>query len=591
MSDIKFNSDKPEVDNMVFTDQSTSPEEKIDKSELLEFNLGKESDKAIDELKELDKKLNDELTADHADKEKKDFSIDKPSVKSIDKDEIEKKTEHKAEKTNAEQHKAMPDLNLKGIKVERVDNPEVTIKPQEKKAQKPDLAMEKSASKTKKPDLDMGEFIKKKEDEDDATQALPKGAVATVKKPAAKKPAPEKPDEKDSGKTMIMKDTSTIAKSQKAEKKAGKKPAESVSPQTKRKASKSQPGINYSIFGGFFLAFGIVIIAFIVAVGGISLGKEYLGIDKAENDITFNIPKGSTSSDIADLLEENHIIENKLLFRLALKLNAPDTIYPGDITLQPSMGYSNIIQQLGVMREKYETKTLSFPEGVTLLDVAKKLEKEGVCKASDFLFEFNKEQGYDFEKLITDNEEAFYHMEGYFFPDTYDFYVDDEGYNITKTVREHFSKKFNSKMLAKMKKRGLTLNELMTLASMVQWESGSVEDMPKVASVFLNRLDDPDTFPTMQSDATERYITKVIKVDEDTTQAELEHYTEVYDTYNYRGLPAGPICNPGLDAINAVLNPAKTNYYYFCNNLKTGQSFFAETLEEHEQNLKKAGLS
>ena len=76
-------------------------------------------------------------------------------------------------------------------------------------------------------------------------------------------------------------------------------------------------------------------------------------------------------------------------------------------------------------------------------------------------------------------------MEGYFFPDTYEFYVDDTGFNITKTVRDHFQKKFTDSMLSQMKKQGLTMNQLMTLASMVQWESGSVEDMPKVASVFF----------------------------------------------------------------------------------------------------------
>lgn len=89
-------------------------------------------------------------------------------------------------------------------------------------------------------------------------------------------------------------------------------------------------------------------------------------------------------------------------------------------------------------------------------------------------------------------------MEGYFFPDTYDFYLNDTGYNITKIVREHFAQKFTDKMIDKMEKSKLTMNEVMILASMVQWESGSVEDMPKVASVFLNRLHDPDTFPSFQ---------------------------------------------------------------------------------------------
>ena len=241
------------------------------------------------------------------------------------------------------------------------------------------------------------------------------------------------------------------------------------------------------------------------------------------------------------------------------------------------------------MRESYKTVTVTFKEGENLLDVAKKLEENGVCTASDFLFEFNKQQGYDFESKLKENKNAFYNMEGYFFPDTYNFYVGDTAYNITKTVREHFEKQINDKMYTRMKKLGLDLNEVMTLASIVQLESENSQEMPKVASVFLNRLNDPDTFPMLQSDATKNYIKNVIKKQSD-NQASIDHYTDYYDTYKCMGLPAGPICNPGLDAINAVLYPAETDYYYFCNNLKTGKSYYAKTLEEHEKNLVKAGL-
>lgn len=500
--------------------------------------------------------------------------LDNAEASEMSKDADEKKETDKSSAVIASDkpktsEKAVPDLNLKGIKVDLSDaKSEVKAEPEMKKT------AEKQVSKP------VNKSVQKPAEKPEKKQA--------EKVPAVKSEVNKKADSADGQKTMVMKDPSSVNISDskayiKSDVKANK-------PKKKnKKKKKNQSSFNNSIFGGFFLAFGIVVAAFIVAIGGISLGKEYLGIDKAENDITFNIPQGSTSADIAEMLEENQIISNKLLFRLALKLNAPETIYPGDITLQPSMGYSAIIEQLGIMRESYETATISFPEGITLLEAAQLIEKQGVCKADEFLFEFNKSQGYDFEKLISGNEDAFYEMEGYFFPDTYDFYLNDTGYNITKTVREHFSQKFTDKMIEKMEKSKLSMNEVMILASMVQWESGSVEDMPKVASVFLNRLHDPDTFPSFQSDATEKYIDKVIKSEAD-TKAELEHYTEGYDTYNYKGLPAGPVCNPGLDAINAVLNPEDTDYYYFCNNLKTGESFFAETLEEHEANLEKAGL-
>jgi UPF0755 protein len=275
---------------------------------------------------------------------------------------------------------------------------------------------------------------------------------------------------------------------------------------------------------------------------------------------------------------------------MAIKLYKPETIYPGDITLQPSMGYAAIIETLETQRESYETVTITFTEGENLLEIAQKLEDNGVCDASDFLFEFNKSQDFDFEEKITDNENTYYAREGYFFPDTYEFYVGDTAYNVTKIVRENFEKKITEKMYTRMDKLNLTLNETITLASMVQLEARNADEMPTVASVFLNRLNDSDTFPQLQSDPTGNYVTEVIATQSD-NQSTIDHYSEYYDTYQCNGLPAGPICNPGLDAINAVLYPDDTDYYYFCNDLDTGESFYAETLEEHEKNLKKAGLS
>lgn len=357
----------------------------------------------------------------------------------------------------------------------------------------------------------------------------------------------------------------------------------------KKKKRKKKGKVNNSLFGGVILVVVILTVSLVLAVGGISIGMEYYGIGKTDEDIRFNIPAGSTNSEIADILVNEGVIKNKKLFMLALKIEKPAAIYPGDITLQPSSGYSEIIENLSQMRESYKTVSITFTEGESLLEIANKLEKNEVCSAEDFLFEFNKNQGYDFENDIDDNGDMFYRMEGYFYPDTYEFYVEDSASNVTKKLREQFEKKYET-VKSKIKNSGMSLNEVMTLASIVQLEAASESEMPKVASVFLNRLDDPDTYPMLQSDTTTNYINNVIKVEADNT-ASIEHYTECYDTYKCKGLPAGPICNPGMAAINAVLDPKKTDYYYFCNNLKTGETFYAKTLDEHEENLVKAGLA
>lgn len=362
-------------------------------------------------------------------------------------------------------------------------------------------------------------------------------------------------------------------------------------PRRRKVHKKQKPGkFNGTIFGGIILTCIILTVSIVLAITGISIATEYYGIGKDDKDVIFNIPEGSTNENIADLLYENNIINNKTLFLLALKIEKPQTIFPGDITLQASMGYPDIIEKLATQRKKLKTVNVTITEGMNLLEVANLLEKNKVCKAEDFLFEFNKDQGFDFEKELNVSKDAFYKMEGYFYPETYNFYVDDTAYNVTKIVREQFQNVLNADIMSQVKANKLSLNQIITLASIVQMEAANEKEMPKVASVFINRLNNPDVYPNLQSNTTDKYIEKVIKKKAiDATSA--EHYTAVYDTYKCTGLPVSPICNPGLAAIKAVLNPAKTDYYYFCNNLATGETFYARTDAEHEVNKKKAGLA
>ena len=133
-----------------------------------------------------------------------------------------------------------------------------------------------------------------------------------------------------------------------------------------------------------------------------------------------------------------------------------------------------------------------------------------------------------------------------------------------------------------MDKMGMTLDEVITLASIVQKEAHEAESMKKIASVFENRLADPDDFPKLESDPTTYYVDEVIRPN---IEIPSDAIFEAYDTYKGNGLPPGAICNPGIDAIKAVLYPDKTNYYFFCANIDTNEIYYAETNDEHEQNL------
>lgn len=368
------------------------------------------------------------------------------------------------------------------------------------------------------------------------------------------------------------------------------KPVEPKKKETKKAKSKTK--INSSIFVALIVVCVVLTISFAVAIFGINMGMEYLGVGKKDVTITINIPSGSGSSEITQLLYDNGIIENKTLFKITLKIKkAGASLKPGDVTLKPSMGYDSIIQELCSMRESYETVSLTFREGISLYEVAQLLQENDVCSADEFIYEFNSENfGYAYENEISTSAEKFYKNEGIFFPETYSFYVDDSAYNVVRKIREQFEKVMNENDLySKIEKSGFSFEEVIILASIVQGEAANTEDMKNVASVFINRLNTPEEFPKLQSDATDNYYTNVIAPQNGDTTS-LEMFRDSYDTYAKNGLPSGAIGNPGLDAILAVVDAPKTNYYYFCSNLSTKECFFAETLSEHEENLVKAGL-
>ncbi len=345
---------------------------------------------------------------------------------------------------------------------------------------------------------------------------------------------------------------------------------------------------NYSAYGGVVLATLVICCALIISLFGIVVGRDVLGIDTGEYEsFTIYIPQGSSTSEIADILYNEGIIYYTEVFEVIAKLN-DSVMYPGDLEVVENMSYFDIISSLMEMREAKETVTITFPEGITLYAAAQKLEEAGICSAKDFIFEFNSTVfGYEFEKHVSSASMKFYKYEGYLFPDTYEFYTDDSTYNIVRRIKQRTNEKLSAEVIARCNELGYTLDQMITLASLVQLESWNFEDMSNIASVFHNRLNNPEVYPKLQSDTTYSYINDVIKVNSSIQSQEMY---DAYDTYTCNGLPIGPICNPGMDAINAVLNPSATEYYYFCADITTGETFFATTYDEHLENLELAGI-
>lgn len=329
----------------------------------------------------------------------------------------------------------------------------------------------------------------------------------------------------------------------------------------------------------------IFTIAISLSVLIISVGRDMLAIGKSDDLKIVTIPEGANTDDVAQILYDEGIIKIPKAFIFISKLGGSDTKYiAGEHELSPSNAYETIINELTTDKSlEKETADVTFIEGSDLISAAKKLEEAGICDAERFIYYFNAgDYGFEFEKYLpASTASKFNRMEGYLFPDTYTFYVDTDPEAVCQKIYKNFNDKFKPEYYEQMKKHNMTLDEVITLASIVQAEAPDVESMKKIASVFENRLANPEEFPRLESDPTTYYVDEVIRPN---IEIPSEAIFEAYDTYKSNGLPPGAIGNPGTEAIEAVLYPADTDYYFFFANIETNETFFAKTNEEHEAN-------
>ena len=227
------------------------------------------------------------------------------------------------------------------------------------------------------------------------------------------------------------------------------------------------------------------------------------------------------------------------------------------------------------------TVRVVIPEGWTLSQIGDRLEANGVCKKADLLKTANS-YNFSYYSLIgslAGNPNRCYKLEGYLYPDTYEFYTNmkpqDALGKMLRGAQSHISGKYSYP--------GMTTDQLVTLASIIEKECGNPNEIAKVSSVFHNRL---KAGMKLQADPTINYIEKYVKPN---LTGDINRYNSYYNTYKCAALPAGPICGPGASALNAAAHPADTDYLYFCAD-KNGNYYYAKTLEEHDANLAKGGI-
>ena len=308
---------------------------------------------------------------------------------------------------------------------------------------------------------------------------------------------------------------------------------------------------------------------------------------------TIEIKSGSSLSTIATRLYDEGIVRNKLVFQLYVDLNDMGSkLIAGTYDLSSDMTMDEIIAILGAGDGGREVIAVTFTEGMTIENMADVLVKSGIFDETEkleFLDLCNDAKAfsdYEFIKAITTSSNVHsreYLLEGYLFPDTYEFYVDETPQNIIERLLNRFDSIFTLSYEDRAQDLDMSIDEIMTLASMIEWEA-LPQDYAKVSSVFYNRLSND---MTLDSCATMRYVTGEKKYVYTAIELEID---SPYNTYMYKGLPVGPVANPGQKAIEAALSPdtefLEGGYLYFCSKGDdTGELAFAKTLDEHNANV------
>lgn len=324
-----------------------------------------------------------------------------------------------------------------------------------------------------------------------------------------------------------------------------------------------------------------VIIAAVIGLGSF-LALEVGG--KLNHTVTLNISKGSSAYDIANELENSGAIKSALLFRTFCKIKGYGSDFKyGRYEIKKGSSYEKIAAALSKQGEMNVCR-VTIPEGTGIYDYVKNvngnnvtvpgigsiLEKSGVCTKQDFYDAVSKTELSGYILSDANKDKAYLPLEGYLFPDTYEFYAYDSKECAALAVEkmiENMRTKFTSQMVERAQEIGMSVNEVLTLASILQMEAGNAGDaMPKVAAVFYNRMnrgEELGSSPTC-------YYGNAFQNDDGR-----------YNTYEIQGLPPGPLCSPGMTAINAVLYPEKdfTGYYYFVTD-SSGKFYFHRTYNE-----------
>lgn len=331
----------------------------------------------------------------------------------------------------------------------------------------------------------------------------------------------------------------------------------------KKKRKRKGPRTNAeALLGALIYVAGILAISFVLATMSWKWAGDLLALNKPEKTITFTVSNEDRFGDVATHLKEDGLIEYKSLFELfAAFTHKADRISAGTYELNTQMDYSALLTNMSSSSTVRETVTVTIPEGYTVKEIFQLLEDAGVCSKEELMTAAAEEQ-FDFDFLKSVSRTGTQGLEGYLFPDTYEFYKSSKPATVIHRLLENFSVKFDEPMLKRADELGYTRDQVLIIASIIEKETTG-NDRYLISSVIHNRLNNPShdgIGGKLEMDSTVQYI--LSKRKEKLTEKELA-IESPYNTRLYTGLPVGPICNPGSESIAAALYPDNTDYYYF----------------------------
>ena len=353
--------------------------------------------------------------------------------------------------------------------------------------------------------------------------------------------------------------------------------------------------------GGVLFAVFILCVSIVLACLAWMAASDMLALNKESFTATIVLPESIFKSEIVDVKDENGVvtgqksvshadieylsntlkqaglIQYRWLFEMYCKIAHADTkVRPGEYKLQSTYDYRALIQNMRPNAGSAVTVNVTLIEGMTMHEMFVLLERSGVSSYED-LMSAAKDYNFNYSFIAEPDETGAERLEGYLFPETYNFYANMQASSTINKLLEEFNSHVTEDMLQRLEEDGRSLQDLVTVASMIEKEAADDEERAEIASVIYNRL---NADMVLGIDATILYVHPE---HEGAPTAEMLAENSPYNTRRSAGLPPTPICNPGLASLEAALKPAQTDYLYYALDTETGRHRFFTNQEEFDE--------